>query len=390
MLFSLRGEHYRLLGSALVLAFVCVQCLAGCGERPSEVAENYLSNLKTGRYSACYRMLSREDRRAQSFEEFVNNIPLAPDVDRDWFEAVEGRTEYVLASDARVHGYQAVLPVKVSSVDLSLWERALEAVYGPEDAVKEARKSLERREYPHLTYQDQFIMLKEFHRWRIFANLASYEEIFELHRRALAFYHQHELDRAIGNYKVLLKTLEHKRGTGSMGVAYRYARELALVEVARARLFEAQQYLRKIELTRVRRDMAADGEPGIFGDVTNLGDQWVDEVRITVSYYLSPDQKPVYIENHSIVANPIEFSGFATPPRPLKPGETRHFGVHLSAPVWVQERAEPRVKVSSLIFTPWSAQTLKNALFVPQLADKLWRDLFVGNQLAPARMSRSP
>jgi hypothetical protein len=358
------GERIRGSRAGLLLLLIFLLLLCGCGQGPSEVARDYLDNLKLGRYQACYQMLSRRDRLAQTLEQFLTDMPLAPDVDRAWFEAIEGKTQYVLSKQARVHGLKAVISVTVTTVDLPLWERALESIYGPSAAPHAARKSLAQDAYPRLSYDDELVLVKESHHWRLFADLAAHERIARLHREALHLYHEHRFDESVQIYNTLLEALENPPASGAKGAIFHYSRELALVKAARANVDEASLYRSRLRLTKVARQMTASGEPGMFGLITNTGDRPVDEVRVTVSYYFGEGTRRslVFAANHVAIANPLEFTGFQAPPAPLMPGETRSFGLRLNAPTLIEEDATPELRIASLIFSPWSAQTLTAVL----------------------------
>jgi hypothetical protein len=338
--------------------------LCACGQKPTEVARDYLANLKLGRYAECYKMLSRRDQLAQTLEQFAANPPLAPDVNRAWFDAVEGATDYVLDEKVRGHGLQVSVAVNVTTVDLPLWERAIVSAFGPVAAPRAARESLRQGNYPRVSYDDELVMVKEFHRWRIFADLAAYERIGRLHREALRRYHEHQFDQAELAYRALFDALREPRASGAPGKIFRYSRELDLILAAKKRAGDGRLYSPKLKLAKVVRQMTSTGDPGMFAEIINIGDKPVDDVRVTVSYYVIQDGKRslVLATDYSAITNPLQFTGFLVPPAPLMPGERRTFGLRLNVAVGVQEEATPRLTVASVIFPPYSAQALKAAL----------------------------
>ncbi len=99
--------------------------------------------------------------------------------------------------------------------------------------------------------------------------------------------------------------------------------------------------------------MSASRVPGIFGKITNSGDKAIDEVQMTVTYYMGKGKrkKAAYTEDHAAVVTPLEFTNFSRTVLPLVPGETRDFGFKLSAPPDIQQKATPDLTVTSIVFT---------------------------------------
>src|SRR5271156_1259049 len=152
----------RSLRVAAVLAILSTIGIAGCGNPTQKTAENYLNDLKLRGYSAIYGMLSHQDQVDRAIEDFLKDIPLAPDVSKDWFKPVLQETQFELG-DAKMEGdSKAVVPVKVTMPDLALWERTIDAGIGnsgPADA--EAQKSLQDQKYPKISYDDALVLVKE-------------------------------------------------------------------------------------------------------------------------------------------------------------------------------------------------------------------------------------
>ena len=71
-------------------------------------------------------------------------------------------------------GERAVVPVKVTMPDLTLWERTIDAKAGPQDSLNAAAdKSLQTGAYPKVGFEDALVMVKEKHRWRVVADFAA-------------------------------------------------------------------------------------------------------------------------------------------------------------------------------------------------------------------------
>src|SRR5579871_2201930 len=145
---------------------------SACGQSPHRLAARYLADLQQFNYPACYATLTDEDRAARPLKQFLVEIPLAPDVDPIWFRAILFSTRYEIG-EARVDGERAVVPVKVTMPDLTLWERTIDAKAGPQDSLNAAAdRSLQVGDYPKLRFEDALVMIKEQHQWRVRADFA--------------------------------------------------------------------------------------------------------------------------------------------------------------------------------------------------------------------------
>src|SRR5258708_37502885 len=74
--------------SAMLAAVaVCAFLVTGCGgHSPQSAADTYLSNLKLYNYPATYQALSHQDQVDRTMDQFLTEIPMAPDVSKDWFQ----------------------------------------------------------------------------------------------------------------------------------------------------------------------------------------------------------------------------------------------------------------------------------------------------------------
>lgn len=328
--------------------------LTGCGKSPQHAANNYLANLKLRAYPTIYQMLSHQDRVDRTIEEFLTDIPLAPDVSKDWFKAVLQQMDYQ-AGEPRMEGNdKAVVPVKATAPDLALWERTIDAEAGSSGgADAAAQKSLDSGNYPKVSYDDAMVMLKEGDDWRVFVDFAARDKNKKMHREAVELYHKHDYDKAIAGYQDLLAALDKQQTTGSPGLKFWYERQLKEIQNAKTQIPEAQAYIPKLVLSEVDMKMAASRVPGIFGKITNSGDKAIDEVQMTVTYYEGKGKrrKVVFTEDHTPVITPLEFTNFTRPVLPLVPGETRDFGFKLTAPPEIQQKASPDLTVTSIAFT---------------------------------------
>jgi tetratricopeptide (TPR) repeat protein len=344
----------RSLRVAAVLAILSAIGIAGCGNPTQKTAENYLNDLKLRGYSAIYGMLSHQDQVDRAIEDFLKDIPLAPDVSKDWFKPVLQETQFELG-DAKMEGdSKAVVPVKVTMPDLALWERTIDAAIGnsgPADA--EAQKSLQDQKYPKISYDDALVLVKEGGDWRVFVDYPSRDKIKTLHKDAVDLYHKHDYDKAIAAYQDLLAACDKDEATGIAGLKFLYGNELKDVQNAKAQIPEALAYVPKLALADVDLKMGASRVPGIFGKISNTGDKAIDEVQMTVTYYLGKGKrkKAVYTEDHPAIVTPLEFTNFSRTVLPFVPGETRDFGFRLTAPPDIQQKATPDLTVTSIVFT---------------------------------------
>jgi hypothetical protein len=345
-----RDRGPRLLALALVNVALL---LAGCGQSPKSLATRYLADLQQFNYPACYATLTNEDRAARSLKQFLTEIPLAPDVDPIWFRAILFSTRYEVGQP-QVNGERAVVPVKVTMPDLTLWERTIDAKAGPQDSLNAAAdKTLETGLYPKLRFEDALVMVKEQHQWRVVADFARRDLIRDGNRDAVGIYHKQDYSGAAAAYQALIAQLDKQEFSGSRGLTFFFKRKLKAIEEIQAAIPTARAYITRIVLSDVAVKMSEARVPAIFGRINNAGDRGVDEVRLTVSYYTgrAGQQKLLYQESHSVIVTSIEFTGFIRPVLPFVPGETRDFGFELAAPAQVQQQSEPSLTVGSIVLT---------------------------------------
>ena len=356
----------------LALALFNAAVLAGCGQSPRSLATRYLADLQEFNYPACYATLTDEDRAARPLKQFITEIPLAPDVDPIWFRAILFSTRYEVGQP-QVNGERAVVPVKVTMPDLTLWERMIDAKAGPQDSLNAAAdKSLDSDSYPKLTFEDALVMVKQQHQWRVVADFAQRDLIRDSNREAVGIYHKLDYPKAAAAYQALIAQLDQQEFSGSRGLKFFFKRRLKTIEDIQSELPAARAYIPKLVLSDVAVKMSEARVPAIFGRINNAGARGIDEVRLTVSYYSGrgAQQKLLYQESHSVVVTPIEFSGFIRPVLPLVPGETRDFGFELIAPAQIQQQAEPSLTVGSMVFTqskaPLPTLAIENLAPAPQ------------------------
>ncbi|MDB5107432.1 MAG: hypothetical protein JWM69_373 [Candidatus Binatus sp.] len=338
------------LATLTVLAFIAAGCM---GKTPERAASNYLDNLKLFNYPGAYQALSHEDQVDRSMDQFLEEVPMAPDVNRDWFKGVLRTYEYKVG-DAKVDGDKATVTVKVTRPDLALWERTIDAnLSGNDTADGVAQKQLTENTFPKVTYDDNMVFKKQGGEWRLVVDFPSRENIIKEHKAAVDLYHKHDYDKAIAAYQKVIDELDKSPSTDSEGLKFQYGRELADIQNAQKQLTDAQAYIPKIALTDVDLKMSASRVPGIFGKMTNSGDKALDEVQFTVTYYEGKGnkKKAVFTEVHTPIATPLEFTNFARPVLPFVPGEPRNFGFKLTATTDVQQKATPDLTVSSIVFT---------------------------------------
>jgi tetratricopeptide (TPR) repeat protein len=339
----------------LYFGAVCAFLVAGCsGHSPSGVAQKYLDDLRMYNYPACYEILSQQDKVNRTLDEFLTQIPLAPDVSRDWFKPVLQAITYKVG-EAKVEGDKANVPVEVTRPDLSLWERTIDAKLGTNDGADVvAQKDLGAGSFPKMTYTDNIALVKAADgSWKMFVDFPAKIAIYKIHHDAIEAYHKHNYDQAIQLYQEALADLNKEQATGNDGLKFVYNRELQDVQSAKASIPDAQAYIPKLVLSDVEMKMSASRVPAIFGKMTNSGDKAIDEVQFTVTYYEGKGKrkKQVYQELHIPVATPLEFTDFSRPVLPFVPGETRNFGFRLTAPPDIQQKATPDLEVTSIVFT---------------------------------------
>jgi len=356
--------------TAATTGILCVVMLAGCGNASKKVATDYLTDLQMFGYREIYSMLSHSDQIDRPIEDFVKEIPMAPDVTSDWFKAVLQKTQYE-PGEPKMGDDKAIVPVKVTAVDLALWERTIDAGVGSNgSADADAQKSLSNGTYPKVTYDDAIVMVKEGGDWKVLVDYPARDKIKKMHKDAVELYHKHDYDKAIAAYQDLLAACDKEQATGIPGLRFLYANELKDIQNIKAQIPEAQVYIPKLALSEVDMKMAASRVPGIFGKITNSGDKAIDGVQMTVTYYEGKGKrkKSVYTEDHDAVVTPLEFTNFSRAVLPLVPGETRNFGFKLNAPTEIQQKANPDLAVTSIVFTQSSAPLPKPPVPTPMPA----------------------
>ncbi len=339
-------------------ATICALFTAGCqGHSPQRASDTYLTNLKLYNYPAAYQALSHQDQVDRTIDQFLTEIPMAPDVSKDWFKAVLRTYDYKVG-DAKTENEKAIVTVSVTRPDLALWERTVDAgLSGDTTPDQVAQKNLTENTFPKVTYDDNIVMVNQGGEWHLLVDFPFKENILKEHKDAVDLYHKHDYDKAIAAYQKIIDELDKNQSTGNAGLKYQYGRELADIQNSQKQLPEAQAYIPKIALTEVDMKMSASRVPGIFGKMTNSGDKAIDEVQFTVTYFegKGKNKKAVLTEIHTPVATALEFTNFGHPVKPFVPGETRDFGFRLTAPTDVQMKSSPDLTVTSIVFTQSAA-----------------------------------
>ncbi len=348
---------FRSLNANTGAAVLALLLIAGCakapppGPDPKAAAETYLAALKAGDYQTCYRMLAESDLLHGSLDEFLSNVPMAPNADRRWFRRLESATQYRVGTPLNRKS-EVIVPVNVTTPNLVPWERML----GERDKDKiqaSAGKELYDGRYPRLSYPDQIVMVMEAGEWHVLAGFAQRARIERLHQQALAAYHDFDYDKALSFYRQILDRLDKGVFTASGELSRRFSMEMKTVEAARAGRPAADAYRPKLIIKNVTTKPALSGGVGMFGQITNSGERALDQVELTVTYY-SNDGKPIHDERHTPIATPLEFTDFDLPIVPFGPGQTRDFGVTLKAPPDIAQEGQPRASVSGVIFSEFS------------------------------------
>ncbi|MGO9062216.1 MAG: hypothetical protein ACLQU2_33365 [Candidatus Binataceae bacterium] len=348
----------RTFRTPVATAILALLLIAGCakpppaapGPDPKAAARTYLAALKIGDYQTCYEMLADHDRDHHSLDQFLSEIPMAPNVERRWFGQIENATEYQVGMPFS-HGAEMIVPVNVTTPNLVIWERMLGA---PNQTRPEIRTKAERQlssgGYPRLSYPDQMVLVEQEEQWHLVAAFDQKERIARLRDEALGAYHAFDYDQALSLYGQIMEQLEKAPFSGSGGLRRALGHEMKAIEAARASAAAARLYMSKLVIKNVVTKQTRSGASGIFGQITNSGERALDQVELTVSYGLEPG-KPVYSEKHLPISTPLEFTDFDMPIVTFGPGQTRDFGILLKAPPQIQEHDKPGVTVTGIIFS---------------------------------------
>ncbi|MBV8053728.1 MAG: hypothetical protein JOZ29_19725 [Deltaproteobacteria bacterium] len=336
--------------------FLASMLFSGCYRRsPRGTAQRYVENLQQFNYAKCYSLLSTQDRAERPLYQFLTEIPLAPDVSPIWFRPILHAMHFELGDEHRnPDGVTAYVPVRITALDLPLWERTLDVNAGSAGSPGQlAHRSLAAGKYPTITYDDRIALVKEYHHWRVLAGFAARDLVLSRHRRAMLDFYEGRLNQVLAQFDSMISELEQLPGTGNLGLAAHLQTERAQISKVQTEMPAAARYGAKLKLDGVAMRMAGTRVPAIFGDITNTGDKPIDELSLAVTWYqgLAENFKVVQREEHSIVVTPIEFTDFSRQVIPFLPGERRQFGFILSAAPEVQQNATPYVTVAWLAFT---------------------------------------
>jgi hypothetical protein len=343
---------------ALCIAAIGALLVAGCsGKTPQHTAQSYVDDLSLFNYPGAYQLLSHQDQLDRTMDQFLTEIPLAPDVSRDWFKTVLHATTFTVG-DAKIDGDKANVTIHVVRPDLALWERTIDANLGPNDAASSvAQKDVNDKTFPKLEYDDNIALVKVGDDWKMFVDFPAKENIAKMRKDAIESFHKYDYDKAISTLQNAISELDKEQATGNAGMKFLYNRDIQTFQNVKNQIPDSQAYIPKIGLTDVDMKMAASRVPGIFGKLTNNGDKAIDEVQFTVTYYegKGAKKKQVYTETHTPVSTPFEFTDFLKPVAPFIPGESRQFGFRLTAPADVQQKATPDLNVTQIVFTQSTA-----------------------------------
>jgi hypothetical protein len=358
-------ESFSAAAPRAIVLTIAALILAGCTRgQPHGVAERYIEDLQQFNYDATYHLLSAQDRKDRTLREFLAEIPLAPEVSPIWFRPVLHKMHYELGPEHRnSDGVTATVPVRITMPDLPLWERVLDAAAGPGDiGAERAQRSLDTGDYPKVTYDDTFYLVKEHHHWRVVAGFGERDLIIDRHRQAVALYHEHDFAGAVAIYKSLIADLEKQQVTGSRSLAERYRSEITAIQKVIAQQGATTAYMPRLKLDQVSVKMSEERVPAVFGTITNTGNKPLDEVTLAVIWYQGRgrDTHEVHREVHPVITTPLQFTDFDRSVLPFTPGETRNFGFILSAPALVEQEASPYVSVDSIAFTQSAAPLPEN------------------------------
>jgi hypothetical protein len=331
---------------------------AGCMRSgPQKSAQSYTEDVQIGNYPAAYQLLSHRDQLDRTMEQFLQNPPLTPEVNRDWFKAVLRATNFEIG-ESKTEGDKANVTVKVTRPDLALWERTIFASLGPNDAANSvAQKQITEKTYPKITYDDNVAVIKQGDDWKIFVDFPARDNINKMRRDAMDAFRKYDYDKAISTYQSAIAELDKEEATGNAGLKFLCNRELQTIQNIKNQMPEAQAYISKLTIPEVDLKMAASRVPGIFGTITNGGDKGIDDLQVTVTYNEGKGnkKKQIYQEQHSIVTTPPDFGNFNRPVAPFVPGETRQFGFRLNAPADIQQKGTPDLNITQVVFTQSTA-----------------------------------
>jgi hypothetical protein len=309
---------------ALTIGAILV-ALAGCAERgpgPDEVVSKYLDASLHGRCEEAYQFLSSTDKAVKELNTYVaeqaeGETPIA--------KALASKVSYEVRQTTRTDDH-ATAEVVITLPDFGaifadVFGAALRSAFSGGEDQKDVEEVLAEKykdkEFPMTTKTESLVLVKEADGWKVFLDWETQAQVSDLMSEAEDLEAQKKLHAAKAKYEAVLEL------KGDMAEADARVKEL---DTAIASFEEKQAYIQNVKLKNISVGKSVLGEPGVFGEVKNLGDRTLDKVEITI-YCLDEDGGAVFEKKYPAVLV-SDYSLFSDD-EPLKPNYTAKFGVKL-------------------------------------------------------------
>jgi hypothetical protein len=270
------------------------------------------------KYEEAYKLISSSDKAIKPLQAYQAENS---NKDSAFAQLLMSKTSYKV-KETKITGDKATVDVEVTAPDITVmlrdvWGAAMASAFaGRNDVDLQKRISDKYKDgsFPMATVIHSMEMVKENDGWKV--NLGW--KLDALTKEAEQLEKDKKLDAAKIKYEEALK-LDNNSGETS--------KKLDALNKKIAGQKEKNDYLDKIELKQIKVGQSIFSEPGIYGEVKNLGNRTLKEVEITI-YFLDHNGNKVHEKTyHPVLVSQYSFGESGTP---LKPGYSRPFGVKAS------------------------------------------------------------
>ena len=310
----------------ITLFVVCTICACGwIGQKPEAVVSKYIDAHLHGDYKLAYQYISAEDKAVKSLDEYISE---QDDGGPPLLEIFESSISYKI-DRVTTKGDKAKADVTITVPDPSaifgdLLGAAFSSVLAGDDAEEELARILEEKykgkRLPTTTFTESLELVKEADGWRVYFDWKTQERVAELRESAEKLENSKQYSAARDKYVEIIWL---------SGDSPELSSKISELE-KEAEEWEAKRaYLDQVEVRSIKVSKTVFGDPGVWGEIKNLGKRTLTEVEITV-YCLDSEGAAIYEESYHPVLNPeSSLLAMLGNTEPLKPNYSAKFGYSL-------------------------------------------------------------